>query len=29
MGIKPGQYGNLDGAKRIYYDNLAMLEGFK
>jgi hypothetical protein len=27
MGIKPGRYGNMDGTKRIYFDNLATLEG--
>ncbi|KAL6751328.1 hypothetical protein V8C86DRAFT_695822 [Haematococcus lacustris] len=27
MNIKAGQYGNIDGAQRIYYDNLAVLEG--
>ncbi len=29
MGIKPGRYGNIDGTKRIWYDNLSALEGFK
>ncbi|GAX80044.1 hypothetical protein CEUSTIGMA_g7483.t1 [Chlamydomonas eustigma] len=27
LGIKPSRYGNMDGTKRIYYDNLARLEG--
>jgi hypothetical protein len=27
LGIRPGRYGNMDGTKRIYYDNLARLEG--
>ena len=27
LGIRPGRYGNIDGTKRIYYDNLARLEG--
>lgn len=27
LGIKPSRYGNLDGSKKIYYENLARLEG--
>ena len=29
MGVRPGRFGNLDGAKRVWYDNLAKLEGVK
>jgi hypothetical protein len=29
MGIKPGQYGNLDGTRRVWYDNLAAAEGVR
>ncbi len=27
LGIKPSRYGNMDGTKRIYYDNMARIEG--
>ncbi|KAG1668628.1 hypothetical protein FOA52_002481 [Chlamydomonas sp. UWO 241] len=27
LGVRPGRIGNMDGTKRIYYDNLARLEG--
>ncbi|KAF5836196.1 hypothetical protein DUNSADRAFT_6262 [Dunaliella salina] len=29
MGVRPGRFGNLDGAKRVWYDNLSKLEGVK
>ena len=27
QGIKPSRYGNFEGSKKIYYENLAKLEG--
>lgn len=27
MGVKPGRFGNLDGTKRVWYDNLSAMEG--
>ncbi|GFR48803.1 hypothetical protein Agub_g10754 [Astrephomene gubernaculifera] len=29
LGIRPGRYGNLDGAQRIFMDNLARVEGIR
>ena len=27
LGVKSGRIGNMDGTKRIYYENMARLEG--
>jgi len=29
LGIKSGRYGNLDGTKRVWYDNLSAMEGMQ
>lgn len=29
MGVRPGRFGNLDGARRVWYENLARLENIK
>mmetsp|Transcript_26199 Transcript_26199/g.57230 ORF Transcript_26199/g.57230 Transcript_26199/m.57230 type:complete len:142 (+) Transcript_26199:64-489(+) len=29
LGIQPGRYGNIDGTKRVWYDNLSRLEGLE